>query len=265
MIESLIDTHTHLLPGLDHGCPDLKTAMLMAKSAADSGVKMIVCTPHLPEWNPALVQQARVTAEQLKAALSNHGIELHVLLGFEVDLSVAVGADMRRLKELVIEQSNRVILFEMPYGGWPLYLDDTIFKLSSEGYTPVLAHPERNDQVQKSSEPLERCVRAGAVVQATAGSLTGEFGGAAVRTFFRLISEGLVSLLASDAHSFRQDNWTMAPMKEALDGRVSPADWHRLTYINPLLLLEGKPLEKIRPLTGAGQAGWLKKRLGKRD
>ncbi len=262
----IIDTHTHLLPGLDHGCPDLKTAVVMARAAAESGVKMIVCTPHFPEWDPALVQQARVTAQQLKAALANHDLELYVLLGFEVDLSVAVGVDPKRLEELVIERSEKVILFEMPYNGWPLYLEDTIFKLTSEGYTPVLAHPERNDLVQRSSEPLERCVRAGAVVQATAGSLTGEFGSVAVRTFFRLISEGLVSLLATDAHSFRQDNWTMAPMKEALEGRVSPEDWRRLTYTNPLLLLEGKPLERITPLNGGGApAGWLKKRLGKKD
>jgi protein-tyrosine phosphatase len=264
----MIDLHSHLLPWVDHGCPDLKTAVNMARTAAESGIQLVACTPHYPDWNLAKVQYARVVLEQLRGTLLNNGVEIFTLLGFEVDLSVVTGADLKRMRELTIEKSKQVLLLEMPYNGWPLFIEDTIFRLVTNGFTPVLAHPERNDQVQKSSEPLDRLVRGGAVVQATAGSLTGEFGNAAVKTFHRLISEGLVSLLATDAHSFRHENWTMEPMKEALEGKVSPDDWRRLTYTNPLALLKGEPLEKIEPSTGSGggptePTGGRKKRWGR--
>lgn len=272
MIDSpvhIIDTHSHLLPWVDHGCPDLDTALAMARAAVESGIRLIVFTPHLPEWDPAKVRQIRVVAEQVRTALTDNGIDVYTLLGFEVDLSVAVGADPGLLKELTIELSHKVILFEMPYRDWPLHIEDTLFRLSSAGFTPVLAHPERNEHVQRSSEVLERCVGAGAVVQATAGSLTGAFGNTAVKTFFRLLDEGLVSMVATDAHAFRQENWTMAPVEDALEGRISDEDWRRLTYTNPLAVLQGRPPERVGPLIGgAGAAGgqkaaWLKKRLGR--
>jgi len=264
----MIDTHSHLLPGVDHGCPDLDTALAMARAAVESGIQLIVFTPHLTEWNRAKLRHIRTVAEQVRTALTANRIHVHTLLGFEVDLSVAVGADLARLKELTIELSHKVILFEMPYRDWPLHIEDTLFRLASAGFTPVLAHPERNEHVQRSSEVLERCVGAGAVIQATAGSLTGEFGSTAVKTFFRLIDEGLVSMVATDAHSFQKENWTMAPIKDARQGRISDEDWHRLTYTNPLAVLQGKPPEKIGALTGGGATGgqkaaWLKKRLGR--
>jgi protein-tyrosine phosphatase len=94
------------------------------------------------------------------------------------------------------------------------------------------------------------CLKAGAVAQATAGSLGGEFGRSAQRTFFRLISEGLVSLLASDAHSYRREGWTMGPMLAALEGRVSREDLVTLTEANPRRLLAGKRPIEVKPENG---------------
>ena len=42
----MIDLHTHILPGVDDGAPDLETAVLMAAVAAESGVTHLVATPH---------------------------------------------------------------------------------------------------------------------------------------------------------------------------------------------------------------------------
>ena len=42
----MIDLHTHILPGLDDGSPDLDTSVLMAAVAAESGVTHLVATPH---------------------------------------------------------------------------------------------------------------------------------------------------------------------------------------------------------------------------
>jgi protein-tyrosine phosphatase len=259
----MIDTHSHMLPGIDHGCPDMQTALNMARVAADSGIDTVVCTPHYPDWNAAKIDYAQSLIEQLRAALENAGIALRVALGFEVDLAVAMAVELDQVRRLTIEGSQNVILCEMPYNGWPVYLEPTIFKLSSAGFVPIIAHPERNDLVQKSSEPLTRLMRAGAVIQATGGTLTGEFGNGAIKTFHRLFSEGLVSLIATDAHSFRQENWTMDSLLEALEGQLSEADLVRLTTTNPRSLMRGEPLEPVVSGVGGGHNLARKKRWGR--
>jgi protein-tyrosine phosphatase len=244
----VIDTHSHLLPGLDHGCPDLETSVLMAAAAADSGVDTIICTPHMPDWDEPLVARAAEVIEQVRAALAVGGVKVRLLLGFEVDLSIAATVNPDRLRGLAIEgfgedQPPRpAILLETPYTGWPLYMEDTIFRLSAAGFVPVLAHPERNERVQASPDLLRECLKSGAVAQATAGSLGGDFGRPAAKAFYRLLDAGLISLLASDAHAHRRDGWTVAPMLQSLAGRLSAEKVSILTETNPRRLLEGKPM-----------------------
>lgn len=255
----MIDTHSHLLAGVDHGCPDLATSVLMARAAADSGVAVVVCTPHLPEWDETLIGRAGMVLGETRAALEAAGVELELRLGFEVDLNVAATADTTRLSVLTIEGSRGAILLETPYSGWPPFVEETIFRLSTQGFVPVLAHPERNDRIQKSSDLLVRCLRAGAVAQGTAGSLSGIFGRTSEKTFFRLITEGLISLLASDAHSFQADGWTMGPMLAALKARVGESDLLTLTDDNPRRLLNGKKPHPVKPANGRlHRCGWMR-------
>jgi protein-tyrosine phosphatase len=259
----MIDTHSHLLPGVDHGCPDMGTALMMAREAAASGITTVVCTPHLPEYHKGDVLHAREVIGQVRAELATAGIDLQLLLGFEVDLSVAITAEVEELEDMAIESSDRAILLEMPYTGWPVYIEETIYRLSLGGFIPVLAHPERNDRVQKSSDLLVGCLKAGAVAQATAGSLGGEFGRAAVRTFHRLFSEGAISLVGSDAHAHRTAGWTLAPVFAALADTMTPDELTTLTETNPRELLAGKLPRPVVP-TAAGESrrgrNWLAKR-----
>ena len=249
----MIDTHSHLLPWVDHGCPNLETSVSMAREAAASGIHTVVCTPHLPEWDAADVQRARVVIEQVRAALLDAGVEITLLLGFEVDLSVAATVDNDRLWELTIEGSKGAILLEMPYSGWPVFMEDTIFRLASAGFVPVLAHPERNDRIHDSSQLLMGCLKAGAVAQATAGSLGGEFGRASVRTLYRLFSEGLISLVGSDAHADRKEGWTLGPMLKALEGLTTEESIRTLMETNPRRLLGGKAPTPVMP-AGEGRS-----------
>ncbi|OFW61960.1 MAG: hypothetical protein A2133_07135 [Actinobacteria bacterium RBG_16_64_13] len=254
----MIDTHSHLLPWVDHGCPDMDTCVLMAGAAAASGISTVVCTPHLPEWDPALIQRAGEIIEEVRGALASAGVQLRLLLGFEVDVAVAATVDTERARSLAIEGSPGAILLEMPYVGWPVYMEETIFRLSTAGFVPVLAHPERNDRVHKSSELLEGCIKAGAVAQATAGSLGGEFGRASMRAFYRLLAEGSIQLLASDAHAHRRENWTMASMLASLEGMVAPRDVVRLTETNPSRLLAGDKL--VASASTANGTSWRRAR-----
>src|SRR3954470_1033928 len=80
----LIDLHSHLLPGIDDGAPDLAASVAMARVAVDGGVEEIVATPHVSGTYPndPLGFGYRVTAVQ--AALDHEGIALRVHSGAEV-------------------------------------------------------------------------------------------------------------------------------------------------------------------------------------
>ena len=97
--------------------------------------------------------------------------------------------------------SPRYLLVEFPYSGWPLSLHEWVFRLVTREITPVIAHPERNADVQRNPEELRPLVDAGALVQITAASLDGRIGRSAKAAAAELIDRGLAHLLASDAHT----------------------------------------------------------------
>lgn len=237
----VIDTHSHILPGLDDGSPDLGSSLRMAQAASAAGVSTIVCTPHLLEFDPARIEKARETLEMLRAGLDRTGIGLRLILGFEVDLSVAASASLSELTLLTFEGSRGLMLLEMPHWGWPMLLRQTIFQLRMNGITPLLAHPERNDRIQRSPALLGECLDAGAVGQATVSSLDGSFGRASKVAFSRQLSLGYVSVLASDAHLRRRSSWTVTDVAASLRRKLSKEDVDLLIRVNPERLLAGEP------------------------
>ena len=42
----MIDLHTHVLPGVDDGSRSMKESLELLTMAADSGVEILVATPH---------------------------------------------------------------------------------------------------------------------------------------------------------------------------------------------------------------------------
>jgi protein-tyrosine phosphatase len=266
--ETMIDTHSHLLPGLDHGCPDMETGLGMARQAWEIGTKTVVCTPHFYDWEPSLVEQARDVIEQMRQALEQEGIGLRLLLGFEVDASVIMEADAGMLADLVIEgsvlpgHSQGTILIETPYFGWPPFLEEAMYRLSADGYIPVMAHPERNERVQRSPELLQGCLRAGVVVQGTAGSLAGQFRRSSMPTLLQLLERGDVALLASDGHAQIDYTWSLSPFLEELGRRVSPECLDNLVNANPQRVISGeRPLPVVCSRSGgrSGRRSWWRR------
>jgi protein-tyrosine phosphatase len=238
----MIDTHSHLLPGLDDGSPDLRTSLKMAAEAMAVGTTIVVCTPHLREFDLSFVGRAQEEIQSLRTAMTEAGIELDLVLGFEVSLDVVATLGKKELEPLVIEGSGGALLIETPHWGWPVYAFETVFRLRTEGLLPVLAHPERNDRIQRTPDLLTKCLDAGAVAQGTAASLNGDFGRASKQALYRHLSRGDMSLIASDAHSHRRSSWTLAPAVAALRGMLSAEEADMLVRVNPgMVLTGGKP------------------------
>jgi protein-tyrosine phosphatase len=138
----------------------------------------------------------------------------------------------------------RYVLLEFPYQGWPLELAQRVFELRASGVTPVLAHPERNSEVQSDPERLGNLVSAGALVQLTAASVDGRIGRPSSKCAVRLLELGLAHLIASDAHSPDVRSIGLRTAAEALgDDRL--ARW--LTVEVPAAILEDTPVPDRPP------------------
>jgi protein-tyrosine phosphatase len=194
----LIDLHSHVLPGLDDGAADVAEALSICRAAAADGIEVLAGTPHVRDDHPT------VTPERMEAALAElraaaDGV-VRIVGGGEVDVA-ELARPLDELRRFALAGNPAYLLVETPYVGWPLDFGDRLFRLKAAGITPVLAHPERNPEVQARPELLEPLVAAGALVQLTAASLDGRLGRRSAATSRDLLDRSLAHLVASDAHA----------------------------------------------------------------
>ena len=114
--------------------------------------------------------------------------------------------------------------------------------------TPSATRPSRNHP-----QRLAELVSAGALVQLTAASITGDFGAAAARSSRTLLSAGLAHLVATDTHRAEGRGTSLAP---ALESLRDPALARWLTQDVPAAIVEGAPLPAA---PGHSRSGWLRK------
>lgn len=200
----VIDIHCHLIPLVDDGPQSWDESIQMVRIAAQDGIKRAFATPHWIQgssWMPS-ANLVRKSVERLNELLAENGIDFEVYPGMEIGLCY-------NLWELVAEGvviplgSTNYILVETPFLSLPLGMDEVILKIKSLGFTPVLAHPERNMDLQKDPTSILPLVEAGAMTQINAMSLCGGFGQPARRCVEELVRLGVVHAIASDGHSAR--------------------------------------------------------------
>jgi protein-tyrosine phosphatase len=197
----VVDLHSHILPGLDDGSETIEEALEMARAAVADGITTVAATPHVRDDYPTEPDEMEAAVDAVRAALAEASIPLELLPGAEIAYDRLPELDDPALRRFGLGGNPRYLLLEPPYEGWPLGLEQTVFELQLRGFAVVLAHPERNDEVQERPERLERLVEMGVLVQLTAASIDGRLGPRPQKTGLRLLELELAHLLASDAHA----------------------------------------------------------------
>lgn len=244
-----VDIHTHLIPALDDGPPDLETSVAIVRAAAAAGTGVMVATSHSAEvlQTGAGQEGMQNKLDAVRRAADAAGIDVALLLGTEIFLEPDTPA---RLKSGAVASLNgsRYVLVELPFQTLPLHLDVTLFALLDAGFVPVIAHPERNIQVQREPQKLAEWVERGALVQISAASVAGGFGRTAARVAHLAIAHHLCHAVASDAHDPR----TRAPqldVVEAILGEKFDSETARLLLdVQPRTMVEDRLLTPLDPL-----------------
>ena len=196
----MIDLHCHRLPSIDDGASDLQISLQMARMFVADGVRVVACTPHiLPGLYHNTGPGIRAAVAQLKTALTQEGIELTLVSGSDAHIAGDFISGLKTGRVLSLADS-RYVLVEPPHHVAPPRLEQFFFDVQAAGYVPVLTHPERLTWINQHYAAIERLARAGVWMQITAGSLTGAFGKNARYWGERMLDEGIVHILATDAH-----------------------------------------------------------------
>ena len=236
----MIDLHSHILPGVDDGVETIEEARELRACCRRRRCHDNRGDPACPR---GLSDDARADGGQ--RCRSSRGLRqtrdrCEVLHGGEVDLEVLPSLSDDAIRRFTLGQTGRYLLVEFPYHGWPLSLTATVFRLELNGITPVLAHPERNLEVQSAPELLRPLVDAGALVQVTAAALNGRLGHGAHRAAEKLVRLGLTHLNCKRCPWCNRSKFLGSP--GLADSLGDDALWCYLTESAPAAIVAGESL-----------------------
>jgi len=223
-----------MLPGLDDGASNIHVSLEMAKASVEQGVTILACTPHilpgLYHNNGPAIRQA---TQRLQKVLNSHRIPLRLVAGADVHMCPDFVEGLRKGQLLTINDS-RYVLVEPPHHTAPPQLEDFFFKVLVAGYIPILTHPERLTWVASRYDAIKRLVDAGVWMQVTGGSLTGAFGRGPQQLAQRMLEEGCVHIVATDAHDDERRPPDLAAAREVLTRWVGGEETQHLLHTRPL-------------------------------
>ena len=249
----LIDLHCHMLPGIDDGAVDEADALAMARIAVDDGIQITACTPHIyPGMYDNNGPGIREAVERLRQLLARHDIPLQLTYGADVHLApdLVSGLKSGRIPTL---GGSRYFLFEPPHFVAPPGIEQAVFDIMASGYQPVLTHPERLSWIESHYPVMKRIAHAGCWMQLTAGSIIGRFGERPKYWSERMLDEGLVHIIASDAHNVRKRSPQMSAARDLVAERLGEQAALDMVLTRPRAILEDAAPSSLPPTVGAAR------------
>ena len=202
-----IDMHSHLLPGLDDGAETLEHSLDLLRELRGLGYRKLIMTPHIMgDFYKNTPDGIRAALGLLRDAAADAGLQDVALeCAAEYYLDEFLGRKLIDGTEmLTFGGERRYLLFETSYMNEPLNLFDVIFEMKTQGYTPVLAHPERYTYLYGRLDDIKK-MRSdyGVLLQINLNSLAGYYSPAAKRVAEQLIDARLVDFVGTDTHHLR--------------------------------------------------------------
>ena len=168
------DIHSHLIPAIDDGAADVEASITMIKKFKELGFQKIITTPHTmcdyykntPETILGGLEDVR---KELKA--QHIGIEISAASEYNLDDGLSKLIDDKQ----VLTMGDNYVLFELPFMSEPPNFQEIVFQFQTNGYKPILAHPERYSYWYDDFEKYEELRAKGILLQLNLLSLTGHY------------------------------------------------------------------------------------------
>ncbi len=137
-----VDIHSHLIPGIDDGSQSIEESISLLKGIEALGYKKIITTPHIMSdayKNTPEIIKSGLSTLQKAAKKENILIEIDAAAEYYLDDGFCKLLSQKNILSI----NEKFLLFETSYISKPLQIEDMIFEITSAGYIPIMAHPER--------------------------------------------------------------------------------------------------------------------------
>jgi len=171
----------------------------MARQAERDGIAVVCATPHIRDDHDVRIEELPARVAALQGELDRLGVRVRIAQGGEVAQPAADALSDEHLHAVSLDGGDWILLEPAP-GPLADELPALVERLAARGARTVLAHPERHagaDLVER----LRALVARGCLIQWTADFIARSDRGDPDAFVLGLARDGLVHLLASDAHS----------------------------------------------------------------
>jgi protein-tyrosine phosphatase len=195
------DMHSHLVPGIDDGSPDIETSIELVKGFIGLGYKKIITTPHiLWEIYPNSAETILNGYALLKSAVEKEAldIEIHAAAEYFIDEHF-VG--LLEKKTPLLKVSGNMVLVEISMVTLPMDIQEIIFEMQLQDYQPIIAHPERYVYLNRNKDFFAKLRDAGCFFQLNLLSLTGHYGGQVKELAEYLFKNDFYDFVGTDLHN----------------------------------------------------------------
>ncbi|MBZ4190010.1 tyrosine-protein phosphatase [Niabella beijingensis] len=194
------DMHSHLLPGIDDGAPDLETSIALIRGYQELGYTRLITTPHIL-WDlykntPEIISGK---LDQLRMALKENQVDIEIDAAAEYFLDEHV-LELLRKKERLLTIRDNLVLTEFSTMHRSMSMKDILFEVQMAGYQPILAHPERYIYLYKNWDLFQEIRDNGVLFQLNLLSITGGYGSRVREIAQYLLEHDFYSFVGTDLH-----------------------------------------------------------------
>ena len=207
------DVHSHFIPGIDDGAPTLEASMELLRAMRELGFTKVVTTPHVMsdgyKNSPEIILGG---LEKVRAEIAAQGLDITIDAAAEYYLDHEFEQKIQHKEVLTFGKD--LLLFELPFISEPNILLQVIFAMQTQGYRPVLAHPERYGYWATDLSKLEQLKERGVLFQLNTIALCGAYGPSVKRSAEKLVDNGWYELIGSDCHRMDHVQAIKATLRE---------------------------------------------------
>lgn len=233
-MDSYIDIHSHILPQIDDGAENFDVSMEMLRIAYADGIRNIILTPHnKPGHHNAGQERIRSLTGQLRQAMEKEGLDIRLYAGNELYYRDGMFRELETGSANTMAGSSYILIEFNPMERFS-YIRNGLYGALAHGLKPILAHAERYSNILGGPERVEELIDLGSYIQVNAGSIMGKYGFGVKKFTKRLLKEGLIHFVATDAHNADKRKPELADCGNYISRKYDEEYAALLLYKNPM-------------------------------
>ena len=242
----MIDFHSHILPAIDDGARDEEETYALLAEAEAAGFDTVISTSHyIKRYYEADVKKRKEIVENINQVLKEQSLNVKVHLGNEIYITNDI-IELLKDKKVTPVEGTKYVLFEMPINSKPLNMYDFVYDLIGNGYSPILAHPERYSFVQSNPDIIVDLINKDVLMQVNYGSIIGYYGERAKILARKFLECNMVHFLGSDVHREKTIYKKVPRIINILKEVIGEKKLEKLTTLNAKNVLNNKEVETYK-------------------